>query len=96
MPKDRNAFQAAIGKLIVELDRVHMTQVEDGQPLEPVKLALSKAHELLRVQSIADAKSRLGPISLSRYFGDLWLDGWPKVAARVADAQRVLDESKAD
>ncbi len=46
MPKKKNAFQRAIGKLIVELDRVYMAQIEDGQPLEPIDLALHKAHPM--------------------------------------------------
>ncbi len=91
MPKKKNAFQRAIGKLIVELDRVYMAQIEDGQPLEPIDLALHKAHQLLRIESIADAKTRLGPVSLNHYFGNVWLDAWPEVAARVADAQEALN-----
>ena len=93
MPKKRNAFQRAIGKLIVELDRVYMAQVEDGQPCEPIDLALHKAHQLLRIESVAEAKTHLGPASLSHHFGNIWLDAWPAVAAKVEEAQKVLDES---
>ena len=93
MPKQKTPFQTAIGKVIVELDRVYMSHVEDGQPLETVELALDKAHQLIRIDSTDEAKRRLGPVSLRRYFGNLSLDSWPAVASKVEDAQRILDAS---
>jgi hypothetical protein len=93
MPKRKTPFQTAVGKIIVEMDRVYMSQVEDGQPLESIELALDKAHQLIRIDSTDDAKRRLGSVSLSRYFGNLWLESWPDVAAKVDDAQAVLDGS---
>jgi hypothetical protein len=92
MPKERSDFQRAIGKLIVELDRVHMVQMEDGQPCENIELALNKAHDLLRIESLSEAKEHLGPVSLRHHFGKFWLDTWPVVAAKVEVAQQALDE----
>jgi len=90
VPKARSPFQAAIGKLILELDRQYMSQVMDDQPLDSFEEALDKAHALLGCGSPDEVKDVLGPLTLRRYFGEMWLGSYPKISEKVSDAQELL------
>ena len=91
MPRDRTASSKSAGKLIKEINRVWMYNVEYGQPNSShSEVVLGLAHDLLRAIDTHSTKQLLGPRSVKQYLGSLWVESYPEVKACVEQLEQAI------
>lgn len=88
MAKTGTVSAKAAGKLIKEIDRERMEQIELGILDEKMmEENISLAHRLLKAQTATAMIRVLGNRSVRQSFGGLWLETYPAInnAARVLE-----------
>jgi hypothetical protein len=91
MPRDRSASSKAAGKLIKEINRVWMYNIEYGQPNSSrCEVVLGLAHKLLEASNAHSIKQLLGPRSVKQYLGSLWVESYPQVKACVEQLEQAI------
>lgn len=91
MPRDRSASSKAAGKLVKEINRVWMYNIEYGQPNSShSEVVLELAHDLLQAINTHSIKQLLGPRSVKQYLGSLWVESYPEVKACVEQLEQAI------
>ena len=96
MPKNRADAAKAAGKLIKEIDRERMEQVELGIFSEKqMGHKITLAHDLLKAQTATAMISVLGKRSVRQYLGGLSIETHPATSTAASVLQKAIEtESK--
>jgi hypothetical protein len=91
MARNRSASSKAAGKLIKEINRTWMHNVEYGQPnASHGEAVLTLAHDLLQAIDSRRIKQLLGPRNVKQYLGSLWVESYPEVKACVEQLEQAI------
>lgn len=91
MPRKRTELQKMLGKLVSQVQKEWGEDVglRESEISEDV---MYRAHDLLGAGTPEDIRKLIEPLTMIQYLGEVWVQGHPKVKAKVREIEHYLEE----